>query len=76
MFTVKKRFEVNSHEVMDFVRLIGRFGLKFKVSDEYCVKDENDKTVSHHRYFTVYGTRKQISEFLEARDIIAEYYKH
>ena len=34
MFTITRKFQVETHEVMDFVRLLGRFGLKFKVSDE------------------------------------------
>jgi hypothetical protein len=76
MFTIRKKFEINTHEIMDFVRLLGRFGLKFKVSDEYIVKDENDKPNARYRCFIVFGTRKQIGELLDARDIIAEYHKH
>lgn len=76
MFTIKKKFEIHSHEVMDFVRLLGRFGLKFKVSDEYEVNKPDGKTKDRYRVFMVFGTRRQISEFLDARDIIYEYHLH
>lgn len=76
MLTVRKKFEINTHEIMDFVRLLGRFGLKFKMSDEYVVKDIDDKPVNRYRCFIVLGTRKQIGELLDARDIIMEYHKH
>lgn len=73
MFTVKRKFEVENHEVMNFVRLIGRFGLKFKVSDEYTVEDPENNTKSRYRRFIIYGTYRQLSEFLEAREIIYDY---
>lgn len=76
MFTIKKKFEIDNHEVMDFVRLLGRFGMKFKVSDEYEVIGQDEKTKTRRRAFIVYGTRKQLSEFLDARDIIYEYCMH
>lgn len=73
MFTVKRKFEVESHEVMNFVRLIGRFGLKFKVSDEYTVEDPEKNTKRRYRRFIIYGTYRQLGEFLEAREIIYDY---
>lgn len=73
MFTVKRKFEVEIHEVMDFVRLIGRFGLKFKVSDEYTVEDTEKNIKNRYRRFIIYGTYRQLSEFLEAREIIYDY---
>lgn len=75
MFTIKRKFEIESHEVMDFVRLIGRFGLKFKVSDEYIVEDPEKNTKDRYRRFIIYGTYRQLGDFLEAREIIHEY-KH
>ena len=69
MFTIKRKFDIESNEVMDFVRLIGRFGLKFKVSDEYVAED----SASRYRRFIVYGTYRQLSDFLEAREIIYDY---
>lgn len=76
MFTIKKKFEIDSNEVMDFVRLLGRFGLKFKMSDEYEVAGQDGKKNTRCRAFIVFGTRKQLCEFLEARDIIYEYNMH
>ena len=73
MFTVKRKFEIESHEVMNFVRLIGRFGLKFKVSDEYIVEDPERNTKSRYRRFIIYGNYRQLGEFLEAREIIYDY---
>lgn len=73
MFTIKRKFEIESDEVMDFVRLIGRFGLKFKVSDEYYVDNPEKNTKDWYRRFVVYGTYRQLSEFLEAREIIYDY---
>ena len=73
MFTIKRKFEVESHEVIDFVRLIGRFGLKFKISDEYVVENPDKTTKERRRRFIIYGTHRQLSDFLEAREIIYDY---
>ena len=76
MFTIRKKFEIDSHEVMDFVRLLGRFGLRFKVSDERVIDNEEGKPASRYRCFMVFGTRRQLGELLDARDIVYEYNKH
>lgn len=77
MFTIKRKFEINSAEVIDFVRLLGRFGLKFKVSDEYYIETgENMYAKEYYRRFVVYGTRRQLGDFLEAREIIYDYHLH
>lgn len=74
---IRKRFEVNSHEVIDFVRLLGRFGLRFQISDEYYVFDDIDPNKKERfRRFTVFGTKKQLNEFYEARDILYRYLLH
>lgn len=77
MFTFKKKIEVRSHDVIDFLRLVGRFGLKFEFSDEYCTIDELDPNRKlRWRMFIVRGTWKQLREFDQARDIIAKYRIH
>ena len=77
MFTCKKKFEVKSHEVVDFVRLLGRVGLKFEFTDEYCVTDELDSSRKvRYRRFYVKGTRRQMMRFYEARDILFKYRLH
>lgn len=77
MFTYRKKFEINIHEFADFVRLLGRYGLKFNFTDEYEVaSDEGEDKKERFRRFTVFGTRRQLSEFMEARDIILNYHLH
>ena len=77
MFIRKMKMEVNSHEVVDVVRLLGRFGFKFDISNEYCKVDDLDSDrICRFRMFTIYGTRKQLSAFCEARKMIFNYHLH
>lgn len=75
MFTIRRKFEINIHELIDFVRLIGRIGLKFNIGDEYIVEGVNG-VKERFRRIVVFGTRRQISELLDARDIIVNYCRH
>lgn len=74
MFIVAKKFEVNVHEIIDFLRLIGRFGVKFKIGDDYVIEGADNK--EWFRKIVVFGTRRQIADILEARAIIVEYGRH
>jgi hypothetical protein len=75
--TYKKTVEVNSHEVIDIVRLLGHFGLKFEVSDEYCrATDPISNRKEWFRTFVIYGTRKQLAEFCNARQLVLKYLLH
>ena len=74
MFIVTKKFEVNVHEIIDFLRLVGRFGVKFKIGDEYVIEGADNK--ERFRKIVVFGTRRQIADILEARAIIVEYGRH
>ena len=77
MFKFKKKFEVSNHELIDFIRLLGRFGLEFEFGDEYYTLDElNPHRKLRYRCFVVKGTYKQLKEFYIARDIIANYLAH
>lgn len=80
MFTIKKVYDINSREVIDFVRLIGRFGLKFRISEEFVMDDpaaaQNGKPKDRYRRFTVFGTFGQIRKFNYAREMIYEYLMH
>ena len=77
MFTYEKKFEVNSHEVIDVVRLLGRFGLRFEISDEYSKVDDLDPNRKvRFRRFVIYGNRKELTAFFEARKLIREYHLH
>lgn len=77
MFKFKKKFEVSSHDVIDFLRLLGRFGLQFEFSDEYWTVDELEPNHKlRWRMFIVKGTLKQLRDFNMARDIIIKYHAH
>ena len=77
MFTCKKKMEVNSHEVVDVVRLLGLLGLRFEISDEYCKVDDLDPSRKmRFRQFTVYGSRRKVGLFVQARNIIFNYNIH
>lgn len=77
MFTYKEEFEINSHDVIDFVRLLGRIGMRFEFSDEYCMRDDLDPTRKiRFRRFYVTGTRRQFNKFYEARDMLWKYRLH
>lgn len=77
MFEQKKKFDVASSEVIDFVRLLGRFGMKFQISEEYMYVDDKDPNRKHYfRRFYVFGTRREFNDFFEARDILLNYHLH
>ena len=77
MFTYKKKMEVNSHDVIDIVRLLGHFGLRFEISDEYCKVDDLDPNRKERfRRFVIIGSRKRVGEFIAARNIIINYHRH
>lgn len=77
MFTYEMKMEVNSHEVVDVVRLLGKFGMRFDISNEYSkVDDLNPTHKIRFRQFTIYGTRKELKAFFSARKLIASYHLH
>jgi hypothetical protein len=77
MFTYETKMEVNSHEVIDVVRLLGSLGLRFEISNEYSRGDalEPNRKVCFRR-FVVYGTRKELKAFFAARKLIQNYHLH
>lgn len=69
MFKTKMRIRINAHDVIDFVRLLGQFGLRFEFSDEYSVVDDIDPDRKlRWRRFYVYGTRRQLKKFEKVLD--------
>lgn len=71
MFTYQTKIEVDSREVVEVVRLLGQFGLKFKISDEYCKVDDLDHSRKvWFRKFMIYGSRRKLAKFSVARNII------
>ena len=64
MFKSKLRIRIGSQDVIDFVRLLGRFGLKYEFSDEYSIVDDLDPDRKlRWRRFYVCGTRRQLKRF-------------
>lgn len=77
MFIYEMKLEVSSYEVVDIVRLLGRFGFRFEISDEYCKVDDLDPDRKRwFRRFKIYGRKKKLNEFIEARKIIFNYHLH
>jgi hypothetical protein len=77
MFNKKHNFIVESYQVIDFVRLLGRIGLRFSMSDEFSNVDElnPDKKV-WYRKFTVYGRRKDMDKLFFAVNMTPAWSKH
>lgn len=79
MFIKKYEFKVGSTQVVDFVRLLGRFGLRFSMSDERCENAyRRDLTVTrnYYRKFNVYTTKRKMQKFYDAVNILVNYQLH
>lgn len=79
MFTKKYEFKVGSDQVVDFVRLLGRFGMRFSMTDERCENAyRRDFTVTrvYYRKFSVYTTKRKMQKFYNAVNILANYQLH
>lgn len=77
MFTRKLKMEVKASEVVDVVRLLGKFGLRFEFTNEYRKGNTfNSNGQNWFRMFTVYGRRKKLAEFTKVRQIIFDYRLH
>ena len=77
MFTKKYEFTVETHQVIDFVRLLGRIGLKFDMSDERCTVDNLDPAKKfRYRTFNVYGKKNEMVKLFDALNIVVTYHKH
>lgn len=74
MFTRTEEFTVGNFYFADFMRLLGRVGVKFDVSDEYYTVDRVDPKRKHYyRTITVRASRKKLSELYEAGSILMGY---
>ena len=77
MFTKKYDFTVETDQVINFVRLLGRIGVKFEMSDEKSTVDRLDPTERfRYRQFKVYAKKNDIAKVFEALNIIVDYHKH
>lgn len=71
----KKKFEINSYELIDFLRILGRIGIQFKIGNEYVVEGTDGKS-ERFRTVIVFGNRRQIADILNTQEIICEYCSH
>lgn len=82
MFTKKYFFNIKSDKVDDFIRLIGRYGLRFIMSDDYeryeekskydwnITDNESEDVKANVRRFKVYGNKLQMRKFYEAVNVL------
>lgn len=68
MFTRKYKFTIESFHFVDFMRLIGKFGLKFEVGNERCCIGRCGLT--HYRDITVYATKKEIDRVYDTIEVL------
>ena len=62
MFTNVCETNVESGNVVQFVRILGKFGVRFKMSDEWFVADDLDPAKKTWcRTFRIYATKKQLN---------------
>lgn len=74
MFYKSEEFNIDTFYFADFMRLLGRIGVKFDVSDEYYSIDRVDPKRKHYyRTVTVHANRKQLSELYAVGNILVGY---
>lgn len=75
MFKCKYNFKIEERESVAFVRLLGRFGFQFEMSD---VRTSSDclgwRPVTQYRVFKVYTTPWKMAKFRETINILANYH--
>ncbi len=69
MFTKKYEVIVESRNVVRFVRILGKFGVRFEMGDEWDSGDQLDpRKKTWYRTFRIYTTAKQMDRiYKEAR---------
>ena len=61
MLTKTYETNVESGNVVQFVRILGKIGVRFKMSDEWFVADNLDPAKkTWYRTFRIYATKKQL----------------
>lgn len=74
MFTKSHMFKVECGNVNNFLKLVGKFGFKYDISDEMTEIDMHDLTSKYRfRYIKIYATRRQINKLYEALVLIRLY---
>lgn len=74
MFERKYNFRIDEQDCVPFVRLLGRFGLKFEMSDVYvsgtCL---GMRPATQYRVFKVFATPWKMEKFRDTIKLLAEY---
>ena len=73
LFTKKEEFTIRNDKAVSMVRLMGEFGLKFRVGDifeRYSGGTEWDQTKDNYRKFIIYGTKRKLRKFHYAVHIL------
>lgn len=74
MFERKYNFKIEENQVVAFIRLLGRFGFKFDMSDvRVSVDCFGFKPTVQYRVFKVYTTPWKMAKFRETIQILANY---
>lgn len=66
MFTKRYDFNIKKSQVVTFVRLLGEYGLKFRMGKEFYDINFKDDPKYRYRRFNVYATRWQMIKLLNA----------
>lgn len=66
MFTKRYDFNIKKSQVVTFVRLLGEYGLKFRMGKEFYDINFKDDPKYRYRRFNVYATRWQMIKLLDA----------
>lgn len=59
MFRQRIVFKIEGKEVIDFCRLLGKYGVKFKIGGlRKCVDNDDQNTIKYCREFVVYASKR------------------
>lgn len=62
MFTKKWSVVVEDTSVVSYVRILGKYGVQFEMSDEWYIDDQIDPNHKHwYRTFGIYATKKTMT---------------
>lgn len=66
MFKKKFIFKIVDSEVLDFCRILGRYGVKFEVGKLHTVVNADDPFCAlHYRLIAVYASERQIKKLCD-----------
>ena len=71
MFVRKREFTIKDENATNFVRLLGEFGLRFRIGDRRTVDDWDGNPTSTFRVFSVYGTKHKLAKIDYVLHILA-----